>query len=132
MINSAMTLTLYNFYDDTKEPQPIDRKEVKVIVDSLIEQLCQHYFQRRPNGVENIRTLINSSIVNFTNAEDKAVLKNLNKLLREYKEAFSSGYSDHKDTFEYFIKNELKCLTSSIIHHSCLEDEHIKTLRKTI
>lgn len=120
MINSSIALRFYKFFQTSFIGEKIDRKEVKIMVDSLIEQLCDYYLQNKPNGIQNVRSSVNRKMKDISDEEDIQVLKALNSMLREYNDAFSKSYSDHTDTFNRFFNRELRDLLVCVSRHSCL------------
>lgn len=119
MLTDSMTVKLIDFYEESSTKK-IKRKEVKIIVDSLIEQLCQFFFQSCPDGISNIRKKINSSIARDN--DNKEVLEKFDQMLRAYHEAFSKSYSDHTDSYNSFLNGELKTLILALIKLYYIKD----------
>ncbi|GIO56904.1 hypothetical protein [Paenibacillus cineris] len=130
MLDTAMIWRLYEKYYTLKYTKKrISRKEMKVIIDSINEQLCNYYFQESPSG-QRTRALINKNIQNFSNQEDKEILIALDAVLREYPIVFSKTYSDHNSDLDSFMNKELKKLSNTLINHSLFKnDDNAKRLR---
>ena len=126
-----MFLELHKIYIEINSGKKYKRKKLKVIVDSIMEQLCGYYLSSRPNSAWNIRaSVIKILSQTTTDDEDKVVLNAFNSLLREYDEAFSKSYSDHSDNQHSFINNELMDLTIALIKHSIHRtDQNADSLR---
>lgn len=118
MLSTDMLLELYKIYLENTTGKKYKRKKLKIVVDSIMEQLCGFYLNSRPNSAWNIRESILRKISNTPSDEDKDVLSAFNSLLREYDEAFSKSYSDHSKNHQDFINKELKNLTLALINHS--------------
>ncbi|TQR14749.1 hypothetical protein [Psychrobacillus soli] len=130
MLSTDMLLELYKIYIEIITGKKYKRKKLKVVVDSIVEQLCGYYLNRRPNSAWNIRESVLIKIHQTTTDEDKDILSTFNSLLREYDEAFSKSYSDHSENLQEFINIELRDLTISLIKHSLHRtDEHANSLR---
>ncbi len=130
MLSTDMFLELYKIYIEIISGKNYKRKKLKVVVDSIMEQLCRHFLNSRPNSAWNIRASVLNKINHTTTGEDKDVLSAFNSLLREYDEAFSKSYSDHSDNIQSFINNELKELTVALIKHSLHRtDQNANSLR---
>ncbi|MET3697012.1 hypothetical protein SAMN05877753_101410 [Bacillus oleivorans] len=131
MIDTSMILKLYELNIRINEGKKnISRKEIKIVVDSLIEQIYQYYFESKPNGILNIRQKINNELDSLQNEEDKILLRSLGSILREYNSAFSKDYIDHSSSFNTFLNNELKNLSLALVKHSYFSnDEHAKSLK---
>lgn len=125
MITNTMTIKLIDFYTESTKKK-VKRKKVKIIVDSLIEQLCNYFLKRQPNGIANIRVTINS-ILDKSEDNDKEVLNKFDRVLRSYDEAFSKGYSDYSDNFNSFLDGDLKELILVLIKYNYIEDTEFKS-----
>ncbi|MCY8098848.1 hypothetical protein [Bacillus haynesii] len=130
MLSTDMFLELHKIYIEIISGKKYKRKKLKVVVDSIMEQLCGYYLNSRPNSAWNIRASVIKIVSQTTTVEDKDVLNAFNSLLREYDEAFSKSYSDHSDNQHSFIINELKDLTIALIKHSIHRtDQNADSLR---
>lgn len=131
MLDSAMIQRLFEIHYTLKYTnKKISRKAIKVIVDSIIEQLCNHFFDIKPNGIQKIRALINSKINSFTEQEDKDILNAFDGILREYPSVFSKTYSDHDSNFGDFMNQEVRILSKALSNHSIFRsDVNAKKLR---
>ncbi|WNQ12068.1 hypothetical protein MJA45_03120 [Paenibacillus aurantius] len=119
-----MLLQLHEiFMGKVRGKTPVSRKTMKIIVDSIIEQIHAHYFKTKPNGHANIRATINSNLESFNEKEDKNVLRSLNAILRVYGSVFSKSYSDHDTDYEEFLKNELKAFSKALTEHTLFKDD---------
>lgn len=118
MLSTDMLLELYKIYIEITTGKKYKRKKLKVVVDSIMEQLCGYYLNSRPNSAWNIRESILNKINQTTSDEDKDILRAFNNLLRDYDETFSKSYSDHSESIHGFINNELRILTIALIKHS--------------
>lgn len=130
MVDTAMIQRLFEIHYTLKfTVNKINRKEMKVIVDSINEQLCNYFFQQKPSG-QRTRSLINKNMHGFSNQEDKEILIALDAVLREYPNVFSKTYSDHNSNFDEFMKNEMKKLCKALTEHSIFRnDDNAKRLR---
>lgn len=133
MLSSDMFLELDKIYIEIKSGKKYKRKKLKVIVDSIMEQLCSYYLDSRPNSAWDIRASIITKLDQTTTAEDIDVLNAFNSLLREYTQTFSKSYSDHSSTQQNFINNELKILTIALIKHNIHKnDDNANSLRRIL
>jgi hypothetical protein len=109
----------------------IKRKEIQLLVDSCIEQVWDHYFQMKPRGIpESARLYLNTHLSNFKTEEDRVVLRGLLLILKSYTIAFSKDYTDHTESFESFLNEELKEFALSLVRHSFFrENENAQVLR---
>jgi hypothetical protein len=80
----------------------------------------QAFFQTYPDGIANVRLLINSNLTKSD--ENKEVLKKFDQMLRSYHDAFSKSYSDHSYNFDAFLNGELKTLISVLIKNNYIKD----------
>ncbi|MCT4621576.1 MAG: hypothetical protein N4A62_19585 [Marinisporobacter sp.] len=122
MINSAMAVNLQGIYSVPIDRKTYNRKKIKIIVDSLIEQLCDYYFSRKPSGVSNVRVLINRDKGQFQDSQDKVILDSFSKVLRSYEDVFATSYCGHTEEVEKFVDEKLKELTRNISNHSNLSN----------
>jgi hypothetical protein len=132
MVNSNMLQKLYEInikisLGNTK----IKRKEIQLLVDSCIEQVWHYYFKMKPKGIpENARLFLNTHLSSFTTEEDRVVLRGLLLLLKSYTIAFSKEYTDHTESFESFLNEELKKFALALVRHSFFrDDENAQILR---
>ncbi|OXS52155.1 hypothetical protein B1A99_34935 [Cohnella sp. CIP 111063] len=134
MLSAAMIQQLYTIqFDHRYTKKHISRKSMKIIVDSIIEQICSHYFQIRPNGIQKLRLLINTKIVSINEEEDKAILRSLSAILREYSTVFSKTYSDHDQDFNDFLNQELFAFMKELTNHSLFRtDDNAIRLRSLL
>jgi len=113
MLSGEMVKKLIEIYESPAVTKT-KRKITKPIVDSLIEQLCKSMLNIEFSGLANVRRKINRE-KKKDNVENLEILISLSKLLKEYDDAFSKRYSDHSDTFDNFLNNELKDLIEVLI-----------------
>lgn len=132
VIDTAMIDKLFEKLSNFKEKKRIRRKEMKVMIDSISEQLCSYYFDEKPSG-QQIRELINNRIDSITDTEDKEILIALEGVHREYGNVFSKRYSDHDTDFNRFLEKEVQILSKSITEHSLFQDDvNAKRLRSLL
>lgn len=130
MITEPMTLELINIYSEHTKKK-VKRKKVKIIVDSLIEQICEHFLGHQPNGKVNIRLEINFKLNELMNNE-KDVLNKFQSILRTYDEAFSKTYSDYTDNFNSFLNVEFKALILVLIKYDYFQNHVLKSKLKEL
>lgn len=118
MLTQEMINRIIKLYEDSNVTKK-KRKEAKIIVDSTIEQICKHYFDKYPESFMNLRLFINKQIEKFENS-DKEILMSLNKVLRNYGDAFTKSYSDYEDDFKSFFYSDVKELISLLIKYELL------------
>lgn len=111
MLTKAMCYNLIEIFKGSEK----NRKVVKIIVDSLQEQLFKYFFSESiPQGIINRRSKINSLKVNY-DTKEKNILNALDRLLGEYEETFSKSYIDHELELKDFINDYLRILIKSIL-----------------
>lgn len=111
MLSEAMCERLLEIFKGEKK----NRKIVKVIVDSLQEQLFRTFFSETlPTGTINRRIRINCLKAEFDESQKK-ILNALEKLLGEYDETFDKSYMNHSSELENFISIHLKKLIKAIL-----------------
>ncbi len=128
MITDAMAVKLIEFYKEN-EINKKRRKKVKIIVDSLIEQLCKYYFNTIPTGIANVRVLVNKEFSKF-NTLDQSILFKLKSVLRNYDDAFSKDYSDYNDIYNEFVNGDLKDLIIILLDSGFLTNNELKNQLK--
>ncbi|MCL6604158.1 MAG: hypothetical protein K6T94_14925 [Paenibacillus sp.] len=127
MIGNAMVISLCDIYENYiryRKPKQ-KRKEIKIISDSVIEQLYVFYINdKKFDGKMNVRQKVVEKIKNATtnhvSNEDLLVLNSFNNLLRRYDEVFGKGYNDYEDLLDEFINSILRELIKNITSHSSL------------
>lgn len=119
MITEEMTNKLIDIFKNGKI-EGFNRKKLKFIVDSLIDQVAKG-IGLRSNGVLNIRREINQKLCS-TECLNKEFLNSFNNLLRKYNDVFSKDYSDHKDAYRQFLNNEFKNFVEQIIGNEMIEN----------
>lgn len=131
MLDTAMIRRLFDLQYTLKyTTKKIYRKSTKVIIDSIAEQLCNHFFETKPSGIQSTRALVNKKISIFSAQEDKDILSALDAILREYPSVFSKTYSDHDSDFGDFLNNEVMTLSRALSNHSIFRnDDNAKKLR---
>lgn len=137
MVSTDMLLELDKIYYECYTGKIYKRQKLKIVVDSIMEQLCGHYLNSRPISQRvsdlNTRKSILTKINEITADEDKKVLLAFNYMLREYEETFSKTYADHSRNFQNFINKELRDLTIALITHSSyINDEYAGSLRRLL
>lgn len=122
MLSEIMCERLLEIFKGEKK----NRKIVKVIVDSLQEQLFKRFFSETlPTGTTNRRIRINCSKSEFDESEKK-ILNALEKLLGEYDGTFNKSYMSHASELESFINIHLKRLIKAILELD--ESTHLELL----
>jgi uncharacterized protein (DUF2164 family) len=118
MLNNGMVSKLYELHIETNKEKKGFRTVTKIVIDSITEQICEHFFNTKPNGNSNVRALINEKIDTISEQEDKNVLTTLKLILREYEETFSKLYTDHNTKLILFMNTELKNFCIALANHS--------------
>lgn len=125
MLTETMVTKLIKLYNGEDGKKKIIRKECKIVVDSLVEQLCNNCLQMQPNGIANIRKKINSYI-SQGNASNVEILQSFDKVLRSYSDAFSKSYSDHTDHLNSFLGKDLKEFVLVLINNNYIGNTELK------
>lgn len=133
MLSTNIILELYKVCVDIKctaKKVKINRHNLKVIIHSLMEQICHIYFDSKPTGIQNVRILINSNI-NAHNEEDMKLLQSFNAILREYNDVFSKDYTDHSADLLEFVDNQVRHFCTALFNHSrYISDINVERLRR--
>lgn len=116
MITEEMTNKLIDLYNPIRICEP-RRKYVKIIVDSLLEQLSNKYFGDVPSGIMNMRRQLNI-VSDKYEGNDKEILIAMKKILNKYNEVFTKTYSDYEDMYFGFLDVELRDLVAVLIKGS--------------
>lgn len=123
MITNEMTNILIDIYNKYRIADP-NRKIVKVVVDSVLEQLSKRYFSSKIGGIMNMRREINRVIENY-DGRDKELLGAMKNVLMEYDKVFTKRYTKNDGVLLDFLDNELKTLVSLMINIELFNDEDL-------
>ncbi|MFW9331740.1 hypothetical protein ACN6AX_00725 [Paenibacillus polymyxa] len=120
MIGTSMFDELYEIHHHYSiyKKMKYSRNQMKIIIDSIIEQLYGYYITGKFNGIMNVRAKVVERIKIEQIDEDLNILTALNSLLRVYGDVFSKSYSDHKENYVKFIESELRELSLRLAEHS--------------
>lgn len=125
MITDEMAKKLIDLYRPTRICNP-RRKYVKIIVDSLIEQLSNRYLGGTPRGIMNIRKQLNTVIDDYK-GKDKKMLLAMKDILIKYNEVFTKSYVDYEDVYTEFIDNELRILVNILVKEKYFNNVKLAT-----
>ena len=123
----------YNVADNNEEFAKIYRKEIKIIVDSLFEQIIESLLGEKPRNAMTARVMINNHDLSNSTDADKKLLGALKNLLSQYHCLDSKAYIDHTNSIVDFVSNELYELSLSLVIHTSLsKNSHAKALKKLL
>jgi hypothetical protein len=123
----------YNVADNNEEFAKIHRKEIKIIVDSLFEQIIESLLGEKPRNAMTARVMINNHDLSNSTDADKKLLGALKNLLSQYHCLDSKAYIDHTNSIVDFVSNELYELSLSLVIHTSLsKNSHAKALKKLL
>lgn len=125
MLSEDLIYELYRLQENfISTHKKIERKEIKVVIDSILEQLGTYYFNKVISiGDLNIRSMIKSKVEqNLYDEEDNNILRSLDDIIREYYTVFNKSYSNYEDTLEGFFDNQIRQLTINLNTHSYFEN----------
>ena len=123
MITNEMANKLIDIYNPDRISEP-SRKYVKILVDSVLEQLSNTYFGDVPRGIMNMRRQLNIVIDDYDKI-DKEILNAMKKVLMIYNDVFTKAYTDYKDTFFGFLDIELRNLVSVLIKANLFSNQKL-------
>lgn len=129
---------IYYQYNGTKDDKLSEflhknRRKLKIIVDSLWEQIISNRLNKRPrNATEALRT-INIYLNSNPDYPDKDVLFYLGKVLENYKPLDDKSYIDYTDDLLEIMDNHFYHLTKYLCMHPELKDnKHAASLLENI
>lgn len=125
MITDEMIEKLIAVYKDKEKyfRNKKRKKELKIIVESLIEQLSEEFLKGFDSsiGVNLIHSINKLLKLNSEDLNNKEILISLKKLIKKYDKAFEKDYSDHSNYVKELIEKELRevmlklCENSSVL-----------------
>jgi hypothetical protein len=94
------------------------RKEIKILVDSLTEQIVEELIGEKPRHALNARQLINKAHGNLVGQEDVALLDELAAVLKQYDVLDDKSYIDHSRKMDDLLNGALRKLCMALSRHS--------------
>lgn len=123
----------YNIANNNEKFAKSHRKEIKIIVDSLFEQIIESLLGEKPRNAMTARIMINNYDQSNSTDADKRLLGALKNLLSQYHCLDSKAYIDHTNSIVDFVSNELYELSLSLVLHTALsKNSHAKSLGKLL
>lgn len=115
--------SIFNEYKNSKDEDTFTnkyRKEIKIIVDTLFEQIIESILDQKPRNALNARLAINKTDLSAYSSSDRKLLNSLKNVLVEYDSLNSKEYIDHSESLIDFVSNELYALSIALINHEKL------------
>jgi hypothetical protein len=107
-----------------------NRKKLKILIETLAEQLVETYFGSKPKNIPTAVLLINTHISTLLDADDARVIGSLGAVLKHYEVLADKSYINHKPKLEPLLRNEIKSLCINIVLHPKLRmNQHAAKLR---
>lgn len=130
---------IYSIFNEYKNSNDEDtftntyRKEIKIIVDTLFEQIIESILDEKPRNALNARLAINKTDLSAYSSSDRKLLNSLKNVLVEYDGLNSKEYIDHSESLIDFVSNELYALSIALINHEKLSQcDNAKSLKKLL
>jgi hypothetical protein len=93
------------------------RKETKILVDSLTEQIVEELIKEKPRHALNARQLINQARGKVLGNEDIVLLDELASVLKQYDVLDDKSYIDHARKMEDLFNGALRKLCIALSRH---------------
>ncbi len=110
-----------------------NRKKLKILVETITEQLVESYFHKKPKNIPTATLLINTHIAALTIPDDIHVFESLRSVLQHYEILSDKSYIDHKPKLVPLFQNEIKLLCLNIaLHKTLIKNLNASQLRKLL
>lgn len=108
------------------------RKKIKILFDSLFEQIIENLLGQKASGFMHARLILNTALKGTIKGNgNRLVIRNLAKALQPYDQVFSRNYVDTSQDLEDFIDELLWPLLRNISKHPKMQKFSIcKGIRK--
>lgn len=114
----AQVFHLYTQSESDETFYKTNRKQIKVLVDSLWEQIVENLFGVKPRNCTDARQIINNRKAGLTSADDMAVVEALLVVLRDYDVLIDTNYIDITKKMTPVFTINLKGVCSALTQHS--------------
>jgi hypothetical protein len=91
-----------------------NRKKLKILIETITEQLIASHFYERFVNVPTALLVINTRIQELTDPNDATLFRSLQDVLRHYEILADKSYIDHKPKLEPLFRREIKILCMNI------------------
>jgi len=110
-----------------------NRKKLKILIETITEQLVASYFKKGFVNVPTALLLINTRIQELTDRDDVSLFESLQSVLRHYEILADKSYIDHKPKLEPLFRKEIKILCMNIaLHKEFVKNAHAANLRRLL
>ena len=122
-VSSEMFRQLSNIYrsysgsSDQVEYIKKNRKIIRVLVDSLWEQIVVNLFSMQPRNYTDARSILNTRLNQLTHSEDVAVAQAMLDVLKEYDALIEKSYIDLTNRIKPILVVSLRRLCFSLTQH---------------
>jgi hypothetical protein len=137
-VNDSLLITIHILFSGLAEKHKEkhgeylakNRKKLKILVETVTEQLVESYFHKKPNNIPTAKLIINSNKKEITDTDDAALLNALSNVLIHYEVLSDKTYIDHKPELESLVQKEMRILFLNLVLHKKLAmNTHAKRLR---
>lgn len=116
----ASLATIYSIYSNTNDQNLFlkqNRKHIKILTDSLWEQIVSNLFKIHPRNHTDAHFILNKEKHKLTSPEDLRVAEALLDVLRNYDILIDKNYIDAVKKVDLLLTKSLKNLCINLAHH---------------
>lgn len=128
-------LDIYRAHNEAVEKDKFlnnKRKPIKIIVDTLWEQIVESLFEIKPTNHLDARRIINSNKYMLTDDEDISVVDSLADVLKGYDVLNEKSYIDHSEQLHDILLVSLRRLCINLSEHKELKKKQKVILLRTM
>lgn len=113
----AMIYTGYSEAEDNSVYLRVHRKQIRIIADTLWEQILENIFKNKPRNYTDAMFMINRHKQNLTDDDDITVVHKLYELLISYEVILDKNYMDISLKLLPIFKGAFKELCEALARH---------------
>lgn len=107
-----------------------NRKKLRILIDTITEQLVESYFHAKPRNIPTAALMINRHKQQLTDRDDIKLFDSLSDVLQHYEILADKTYIDHKPKLEPLFRREIRQLSLNIaLHNKLVNNAHAVRLR---